>query len=83
MHAGLTFSKWISAKAGNNVALLICIALNGYNGRVKYSWFKEGTLIEVETFLILYNSESGLYMCHIYSSEHSIDSWSTFKVEPG
>ena len=59
------------------------MALNGYHGSVEYTWFREDIRLDDEAYPVLYTSISGVYRCHMYSSEFLIDSWSTFKVEPG
>ena len=43
------FNVWADGFVAKNVALMMCLAINGYHGVVDYKWRKEGNNEIIET----------------------------------
>ena len=65
------FAVWSHgfASSEDHVALLACVALNGYHPRVSYQWACDGRQLESETYPILYATAVGKFSCSIVGTD--------------
>lgn len=67
MWTGVKFSQQ------DHVALLVCVALNGYHSVVSYQWSEDGVEMKGETYPLLYTSVIGKYTCRVTSKMKVIE----------
>lgn len=60
------FATWTGWKVSQQdwAVLLVCVALNGYNGVASYIWQKDGKDLD-ETYPLLYTKATGKYQCTV------------------
>lgn len=65
MVSGSYLSVWTGVKVSeqDHVALLVCVALNGYHSVVSYQWSEDGVEMKGETYPLLYTSVCGKHTC--------------------
>lgn len=72
MFAGSNFDVWkggVSYPAEKHVALLACVAINGYHSIAQYQWSFNGYAVLGEIYPVLYTSTAGKYACTITLTE--------------
>ena len=84
-HAGAKFEFWAGCYAQDGIALLVCVAINGFHPYTVYEWYKDGLKLGDEKFPVLYATASGNYLCRLLgtSDTFAINESRTFLVQPG
>ena len=64
---GSVFDVWMGGYscAGEQVALLACLAKNGYHSITTYQWYQNNEIKEKECYPIIYAAEVGTYKCQL------------------
>ena len=45
----------------DEVAVMVCVAINGFHSQATYRWFRDAQVLEEETYPVLYASAAGTY----------------------
>ena len=67
MFLGAQLSLWTGAEASQQdyVALLMCVAMDGYHSLVSYQWSRNGADMTGEIHPLLYTAMVGKYTCKV------------------
>ena len=65
----------------NTVAVLICLALNGFHGVVKYLWEKDGKELPDDLYPVIYTEASGRYQCSVTGLDGKLHETEAFEVK--
>lgn len=57
----LDFAVWHDCYSDTRVAVMVCVAMEGYHSLVTYQWLKEDDELSSETFPVIYTSDPGTY----------------------
>lgn len=73
--SGTQLSLWTGVKISqqDHVALLMCVALNGYHSVVSYQWSENGADMKGEVYPLLYTSSFGKFVCRVSSTMKTIE----------
>ena len=63
----------------SHVALLACVAIDGYHGSAKYVWEYNGIRVSTHDTPLLYCNEIGKYVCYVTCCDRT--TCREFKVE--
>ena len=72
---GSHLSLWtgVNLSQDDHVALLMCVAVNGYHSVVSYQWSKNGAEMNGEVYPLLYISAFGRYTCRVSSELKALE----------
>ena len=57
----------------DHIALLMCVALDGYHSVVSYQWIENGAEMKGEVYPLLYVSAFGRYTCRVLNGMKTVE----------
>ena len=63
------------------MAVLICVALNGFHALVKYHWHRDNLELADDVYPVVYTEASGCYKCTVTGEDGSILATKEFEVK--
>ena len=60
--SGAVFDVWTGCYSSNGIALLACVAIDGYHGVSSYSWLHDGNSDSIGSTPLLYCANKGTYV---------------------
>ncbi len=83
-YTGIPYSQWKGAYIRNGVALLACVAINGFHSvTTTYKWSRDGYVMQGENYPVVYVEVPGIYGCVITVPSNSVNTTSVFQVTTG
>lgn len=64
-YLGASFSLWTGgiASAVDGVAVLVCVAMNGFHSKMSYQWYSKAGILNMATHPVIYVECPGDYSC--------------------
>ena len=65
LYLGASFSLWTGgiASAVDGVAVLVCVAMNGFHSKVSYQWYSKAGVLNMAIHPVIYVESPGDYRC--------------------
>ena len=81
MHAGARFDLWCGCYTSQreHIALLACVALNGYRASADYIWEFNNLRVASHDTPLMYCNQVGVYTCYVTCDDRT--ACRQFKVE--